>query len=370
MSAIQLIITDAGLAAIASAGTLGPVTIAQVGIGSGSWSSPPPTSTTALLSPVKLLTPAGSSTPSPGRIHITTTDYTADAYTVREIGLYDSHGVLFAIGGGTSEFLVKTADAISMLAVDVDISNAPVGTVVIGDASFEYPPASESTPGVAAIATTAEVNAGTDDTKIVTPLKLANLTTVYVRIAGSTMTGPLILSGDPTAALGAVTKQYADTKLPLAGGTMTGDITLPGSPTSALKAIPKQYVDNNFLPLTGGTISGNLTVTGDLFVGTSLKATNGYTRLPNGLILQWATGTGTSSAAPQTQTISFPIAFPNACLNVSASIRTTATTIGGSGAAQPSPPLINAISTTSVSVIYPQPSSSYTLTPTIFAIGY
>ncbi len=38
----------------------------------------------------------------------------------------------------------------------------------------------------------------------------AYLDTLYVNVAGDTMTGPLVLSGDPTAALGAATKQYVD----------------------------------------------------------------------------------------------------------------------------------------------------------------
>jgi hypothetical protein len=37
---------------------------------------------------------------------------------------------------------------------------------------------------------------------------------IYVLKAGDTMTGPLVLSGDPTEDLGAVTKQYVDTKEP------------------------------------------------------------------------------------------------------------------------------------------------------------
>ena len=38
--------------------------------------------------------------------------------------------------------------------------------------------------------------------------------------AGATMTGPLVLSGDPTAALGAATKQYVDAQAG-SGGTYT-----------------------------------------------------------------------------------------------------------------------------------------------------
>ncbi len=80
---------------------------------------------------------------------------------------------------------------------------------------------------------------------------------------GDTMTGPLILSGDPTTALEATTEEYTDGQfaksLPAAGGTMTGPLTLAANPTSTLQAAPRQYVDDQVataLPLTGGSLSG------------------------------------------------------------------------------------------------------------------
>jgi hypothetical protein len=84
--------------------------------------------------------------------------------------------------------------------------------------------------------------------------------------AGDTMTGPLILAADPTAALGASTKQYSDQKVPLAGGTMTGLLVLSADPSANLGAATKQYVDaakgsagqGVFLPLAGGTMTGSL----------------------------------------------------------------------------------------------------------------
>jgi hypothetical protein len=48
-----------------------------------------------------------------------------------------------------------------------------------------------------------------------------------VPLSGGTMTGLLILSADPTNVLGAVTKQYADTKAPLASPAFTGNPTAP-----------------------------------------------------------------------------------------------------------------------------------------------
>lgn len=43
-------------------------------------------------------------------------------------------------------------------------------------------------------------------------------------------------------------------------------------------------------------------------------ASNGYTKLPNGLILQWGYRNNAFTVTQETNT--FPIAFPNACLNV------------------------------------------------------
>lgn len=108
--------------------------------------------------------------------------------------------------------------------------------------------------------------------------------TAAVPLAGGTMTGLLVLSGDPSNNLGAVTKQYADVRafvdapsdgsyygrlnaswgktLGLAGGTLTGALLLAADPLVALGAATKQYVDGKtypYLPLAGGALTGALT---------------------------------------------------------------------------------------------------------------
>jgi hypothetical protein len=84
------------------------------------------------------------------------------------------------------------------------------------------------------------------------------------------MTGLLTLSGNPTAAMHAVPRQYADAirtaSLPLLGGTMQGPLLLEADPTDPMGAATRQFVLANagsggdFLPLTGGTIDGVLQI--------------------------------------------------------------------------------------------------------------
>ena len=69
----------------------------------------------------------------------------------------------------------------------------------------------------------------------------------------------------PTASVGTNTTQLATTAfvtanaLPLAGGTLTGDLVLSGDPDANLKAATKQYVDNNTIGESGGTFTGDVT---------------------------------------------------------------------------------------------------------------
>ena len=67
--------------------------------------------------------------------------------------------------------------------------------------------------------------------------------------SGDTMTGALVLSGNPTTNLQASTKQYTDTqdalKVAKAGDSMTGHLTLNADPVNALHAAPKQFVESS-----------------------------------------------------------------------------------------------------------------------------
>ena len=79
------------------------------------------------------------------------------------------------------------------------------------------------------------------------------VSSTYMPIAGGAFTGEVTLKADPTANLGAATKQYVDNKVSglnignymlKSGGTFTGAVTLSGAPTADLHAATKKYVDD------------------------------------------------------------------------------------------------------------------------------
>ncbi len=179
--------------------------------------------------------------------------------------------------------------------------------------------------------------------------------------AGDTMTGPLVLNADPSAALGAATKGYVDTGL--AGkaaaahthawsaitNRMYSDATDSGDPNTTTE--PFMITNHANGPLGGGayfyiwtgwhggtnymaqvaveaaagaprTYTRSTTggtwypwVRCDLGEGlTRSIGTSGYAKIPGagGLILQWGRFTRTTGA----QNVSFPMTFPNAALSV------------------------------------------------------
>lgn len=134
-------------------------------------------------------------------------------------------------------------------------------------------------------------------------------TGLWLPIGGGTLTGFLTLNADPTANLHAATMQYVDANhiisnsepgsprigdiwvdpdftnvgvfLPLAGGTMTGALVLNADPSANLGAATKQYVDNldtgspsgRFIAITRGLELSNQTVSSASWIdfGTSMN---------------------------------------------------------------------------------------------------
>lgn len=137
--------------------------------------------------------------------------------------------------------------------------------------------------------------------------------------------GVTALTGTLTAAAGIVANITGNVT-----GNVTGDVSgNAGTVTNGVYTTGDQTIGGakTFSSTIVGDVSGNAgTVTNGVYT-TDFTSTNqsigsrGYQKLPGGLIIQWGVDTEATS-------INFPIAFPNACLSITAS----ATPLGDRGA--------------------------------------
>ncbi len=172
MPALSITITAAGRAAIINATNTGTntVNITEVGLGTGKYI--PSDTQTALTNETKRLNTIAGLAVNSDTLHVTVKDESFDSYNVSEFGLYTDTGVLFAVYSDSTDFLQKTSKSTLLMSVDLILSSIDAATLKFGDTSFANPPASESTSGVAKIATQTDTETGTNNTKIITPLRL------------------------------------------------------------------------------------------------------------------------------------------------------------------------------------------------------
>ena len=175
-NSVAFVITAAGQAALVNAAHDGTnkITINRVDFGTGQYA--PSSSQTDLKERVATATSVSGTNAGDNVIHVVAQDSGTQAYAVHEIGIYatvdgSSDQILFAVYSDASgnPILEKTTQSIACLAFDLLIASAGVSNIEFGDTSFLMPPATTSTAGVARLATSADLAAGTDGTKIVTP---------------------------------------------------------------------------------------------------------------------------------------------------------------------------------------------------------
>lgn len=180
MTALTLIITNAGRAALvdAIAGGTTAVTIAEAGLTASSFVAAP--TLTALPGEFGRVDSVAGIPVDDTTVHLIIRDSGTDAYTVRGVGLYLDDGTLFAVYSQTNPILEKSEVSTFLLAADLRFLPGEADNVVFGDTNFLNPPASETVKGVAYLATLAEVLAGLVDDKIITPATLGTILNNYV----------------------------------------------------------------------------------------------------------------------------------------------------------------------------------------------
>ena len=173
MAGLKITITNAGRAEIINADNTGtgPVVIAEVGFGTGSYDPDP--AQTQLVTEAKRLSTIAGQVVADDAIHVTIRDDSSDAYDVNEVGLYTGSGTLFAVySQAAGNVLQKAAASSLLLAVDIVLDTLDAASISFGDTSFAMPDASETVKGVVELADEDETVAGEEDNKAVSPKHL------------------------------------------------------------------------------------------------------------------------------------------------------------------------------------------------------
>ena len=107
----------------------------------------------------------------------------------------------------------------------------------------------------------------------------------------------------------------------IAGGSVDGASVGETTPSSgnftSLQASSDTTLDGPIVSTGINTFSGVNTFSNKLNLQASSLLSNGYTYLPNNIIMQWGTENLEDEPDEADFTVSFPLEFPNACLNVS-----------------------------------------------------
>ena len=226
MATTNLIITNAGLAAIAGLSGTEKVTITEIACGYVSKGISLGVSYTAeqireiladstsMNGEIKRLPVITQSIDAETNVlHLTCSDTSYDAYTCNELGVYTSEGILFAYatqfyGGATvgSELFQKAEKSHALLAIDLALTNVNPDSITVGDTNFQFEDATEERKGILELATQEEAKAGTDTKRAITPKTLDAVIKTHSdvvhrsgaeTIAGNkTFTGSFVISKD------------------------------------------------------------------------------------------------------------------------------------------------------------------------------
>ncbi|MEJ2003355.1 MAG: hypothetical protein P8X77_18680, partial [Maritimibacter sp.] len=163
------IVTNAGRAALVNAAntSTAPVTIGQVGLTGTAVTAD--AAATSLPGEFKRIATLSGDVVADDTIHLIVRDETADVFTVRSLALYLADGTLFAIYGQPDVLVEKSAQALMLLAIDVQFADIDATALTFGNANFLNPPATTETIGVVELATVPEAQAGIDALRALTP---------------------------------------------------------------------------------------------------------------------------------------------------------------------------------------------------------
>ncbi|WP_449471995.1 gp53-like domain-containing protein [Sphingobium chungangianum] len=266
--ALTAIVTNAGRAALVNAANTGtaPVTIAQVGL--TATAVVPGVGITALPGEYKRVATISGDVVADDTIHLIVRDESADVFTVRSFALYLADGTLLAIYGQAGVILEKSAQAMMLLAIDVQFADVAAAMLTFGDANFLNPPATTEMQGVVELATVGEAQTGIDALRALTPAaaKAAILGWLLAQDGSGSGLDADLLDGQDGSYYSNIPQRLGYTPANKAGDTFTGYTKIRYSNRYTGQAIQNDYGSGSqtasvFLDALNenGIVSGNMT---------------------------------------------------------------------------------------------------------------
>lgn len=304
MAGILMTITNDGLDALVDAQNSGSdeILIDSLGLSDTPFVQAP--TLEALPNQFKTLATISGEPVSENIIHLTAYDQSADVYDVSGLGLFLDDGTLFAAYSAASDpVLTKAELAYALFSLDISFDNSVAANITFGNAIFSYPPATEETKGVAELATQPEANAGLEDSRIITPLKLKVLLDVIRDAITQANVDIGINAGDidtlDNALDALLARTISGSGLVTGGGNLTANRVLNVASANGAEAVAEAIANK---ALTPASLAG--------FARSPLQT--GYATIPGtgGLIIQHGRFTANANAATA---VTFPLAFPTTC---------------------------------------------------------
>jgi len=166
MTALKLILTQAGITRFAAAQMGDPIdlTVAAIGLTAQDFYAAP--TLTALPGEHRRIAAVSGAVVGDNTVHIVMRDDEEVGYTVRGFGLILADGTLLAAYGQPTPIFEKSPATTLHLPLDVAFPTAAINSLTFGDANFLNPAATTKKKGVVELATKTEGRAGEDATRV------------------------------------------------------------------------------------------------------------------------------------------------------------------------------------------------------------